>query len=340
MTGRRIVHVVVPDGFDDPHRVSGGSIYDRRLARTLPAHGWQVGVVRAGADPAAALAALPEGSAVLLDGLVARRIPAAVEAEAERLRVVVLAHMVSAAFPAAHPDDVEGERRALCAARHVIATSDWTRDEVTAHAGVPGERITVAVPGTDDAPAAEGTPSGTALLCLGVVAPHKGQDVLVDTLALLDRTPSWTCMIAGSLTTHPAFAQRVRDIAAGAGVADRVRMPGVLTGAELADAYRRTDLLVAPSRVEASGMAIAEALRRGIPVVATSAGGIPQTVAGGAATLVPPGQPAALRDVLDRWMTDPSLRRRVKAEALGARTRLPRWADTAAVVADALERLR
>lgn len=334
------VHFIVPGGIDDPHRTSGGNVFDRRLAAGLAGTGWEVRMIEADAAPEveAALALLPAGAVVVIDGLVARRAPAVIEAAREDLRIVVLAHMVSAAFPDADPQEVEGERRALRAARCVIATSEWTRSELQTRAGVRSARIVVATPGTADAAVAGGTATGAALLCVGVVAPHKGQDVLVEALATLDAELPWVCTIAGSLTTCPEFADGVSARASALG--DRVRLPGVLSEHELDDAYARTDLLVAPSRVESYGMAIADALRRGIPVVASTAGGIPQTVAASAAAvLVPPDDPAELHRALHRWMVDPGLRDRLRGAALRARSALPRWRDTSERVAATLARL-
>lgn len=337
----RVMHFIVPGGIDDPARASGGNVFDRRVAAGLDDGGWDVRMIHADAAPAVAdaLAQLPAGAVVLIDGLVAGHAPDAVEAAAGRLRIVVLAHMVSASFPDADPDAVAGEGRALRAARCVIATSEWTRDELLARDGIPVERIVVALPGAADAPAASGTVHGGALLCVGVVAPHKGQDVLIEALRTLDAPEPWTCTIAGSLSTCPAYAHRVATLAASFG--DRVTMPGVLTWSELDEAYQHTDLLVAPSRVESYGMAIADAMRRGIPVVASTAGGIPQTVAGsGAAVLVPPDDPVALSRELRRWIADPDLRTRLKREALRTRSTLPRWRDTADRVGSTLARMR
>jgi glycosyltransferase involved in cell wall biosynthesis len=342
VAGDRIVHLLVPDGLDDPQRTSGGNVFDRHLATGLMDRGWDVRMTEADAAPAVetALAALPAGALVVIDGLVAGWAPAAVETAAQHLTVVVLAHMVRAAFPDADSKDVEGERRALTAAHRVIATSEWTREELIDHEQIPAQRITVAVPGTAAAAAAQGTPGGGALLCVGVIAPHKGQDVLVEALRMLDADVAWTCTIAGSLTAHPGYAGDVSARAAGAGLRDRVRMPGPLAGEELDAAYRKADLVVAPSRVESYGMAVADALARGIPVVASTAGGLPQTVAGsGAALLVPPGEPAALSAALQRWMIDPRLHSRLKDEAMRTRSTLPRWGDTVDRVEDTLRRL-
>ena len=83
----REVHVIVPDGIDDPGRPSGGNTYDRQVCQGLAALGWTVhehavygGWPRAGAAEHAALARairrIPDGAVVLLDGLVACAAPA------------------------------------------------------------------------------------------------------------------------------------------------------------------------------------------------------------------------------------------------------------------------
>jgi len=325
---------VVPEGVDDPARVSGGNVYDRRVRDGLRALGWGVEVVATGASGAGeALAAVPDGGLALVDGLVAGWAAAAVEAASRRARVVVLAHMVSSAFADAEPATVAAEERALRAAHRVIATSGWTAGELVRRGVADAGRVAVAIPGSDDRPASIGPVGYRALLCLGVVAPHKGQDVLLAALGRL-ADADWSLTIAGSTATDPAFAARVAAAAAPFG--RRVRMAGVLDGAELDRVYHGAGVLVAPSRVEGFGMAIADARRRGMPVIAAAAGGIPEAVAGGGAVLVRPGDAGALADALQRWMTDPALRARLRLGALRARSRAPRWSDTVARVAEVL----
>lgn len=342
---RAVVHFMVPDAIDDPARVSGGNVVDRHIRDGLAARGWSVRMspvdVHSPAAIRAALAHVPDDGLVLIDGLIAGRAPTAMEACAARLRIVVLAHMVSASFPDADPRDVEGEKRALAVARCVITTSTWTRRELRDRELVASGRIVVAQPGSEEAEPAIGTPHGGALLCVGVVAPHKGQDTLIEALASLGPRGEWTCTIAGSLSAEPTFVKRLARRADEAGIDDRIELAGVLDGWELDRAYRRADLFVAPSRVESYGMAIADALRRGLPVVASSVGGIPQTVAPSrAAVLVPPGEPEELGDVLRRWMVDPGLRARLTEDARSARSRLPRWSGTVDRVARTLVSVR
>jgi hypothetical protein len=326
---------VVPGGIDDPERVSGGNVYDRHVRDGLRRRGWGLRMC-APADRAELVTSLAEvaiGERVMIDGLVAGWDAAAVEALAAGARVIVLAHMVAAAFPGAASEVVEAERRVLAAAERVIATSPWTADELIRRGLVESRRLFVAAPGSRPAIAPLRPSTHHELLCVGVIAPHKGHDILLDALSRLT-DDDWVCTVAGSSSADPDFAA---SIAAGTARFDgRVRLTGVLVGAELDAAYRRAGLLVAPSRVESFGMAIADAQRLGLPVIASDVGGIPQTVAAGGAILVAPDDPVALAEALQHWMSDPALRARLRDEAAHARSSAPRWTDTVARVDEIL----
>ena len=113
------VHVIVPEGIDDPVRPSGGNAYDRQVCRGLAALGWAVhehavpgAWPRPGATGHAALArtvrAIPDGAVVLLDGLIASAAPEVLVPQASRLREIVLVHMPLGHRP---PDDEAGAVR-------------------------------------------------------------------------------------------------------------------------------------------------------------------------------------------------------------------------------------
>jgi glycosyltransferase involved in cell wall biosynthesis len=309
------VHVVVPEGIDDPARPSGGNVYDRHVFSGLAATGWTVHEhpVSAGSPPA--LEPIPDGAVVLVDGLVAS--PALVP-HARRVRLVVLVHMPVG-------DRREGE--VLSAAAAVVTTSAWSRRRLLELHALPAERVHVAEPGVDAAELAAGTASGGQLLCVAAVIPGKGHDVLLDALATLADLP-WHCLCVGSLERDPAFAQRLRR----RGLAD---FPGPRTGAELDRAYAAADLLVLPSRGEAYGMVVTEALARGLPVVASDVGGVPEALGRGG-LLVPAGDRAALAAALRDWLVDGGLREELRAAARERRESLPRWEATTSVVAGVL----
>lgn len=329
---------VVPDTIDDPLRVSGGNRYDRRVRDGLREDGWTVTMLLVPSDEpgwaARALARLPERALVLVDGLIAVREPGALVADRTRLRIVVLAHMVSES-----PDGLLGddELAAFRAARRIVATSGWTRCQLLEQDAADPHRIVVAHPGADAAPATEPSPDGGRLLCVAAVAPHKGQDLLIRALAGFADRPGWTCTLAGSLEVAPDFVAAVEAVIEAAGLTDRVRFAGVLTGGALDAAYASADLVVVPSRSESYGMVVAEALAHGLPVLTTGVGGIPEAITrDDAAMIVPPDDPWAIRVVLQQWWASAARRDALKKAALEAREAGRRWEDTVAVVASAL----
>jgi len=338
------VHVIVPEGIDDPARPSGGNTYDRRVCAELAALGW---TVREHAVPdAAALARavrrMPEGAVVLLDGLIASTAPEALVPHAGRLRQVVLVHMPLGHRP---PKGQAGavrtrEREVLAAATAIVTTSAWGRRRLRELYALPDERVHVAEPGVDAAPLAHGSLAGDALLCVAAVTPDKGHDVLLDALAMAADLP-WRCTCVGSLVRAPALADAVRHQARDSGLGERVRFPGPRTGEELDRAYAAADLLVHPSLAETYGMVVTEALSRGLPVLATDVGGVREALGHGEegvrpGLLVPPGDSAALAAALRAWLEDAELRDRLRRAARERRATLRPWAATASAVADVL----
>jgi glycosyltransferase involved in cell wall biosynthesis len=344
------VHVVVPEGLDDPARSSGGNLYDRRICQGLAAMGWAVhehpiagAWPRPGAAGHAALARaverIPDGALALLDGLIASAAPEALVPHASRLRQVVLVHM-----PLGHrPPDAEvraQERAVLEAAVAVVTTSAWTRRRLAKLYGLPSDRIHVAEPGVDAAGLAPGTAAGDALLCVAAVTRDKGHDVLLDALATAADLP-WRCACVGSLRRDPAFADAVRRRARDGGLGDRVRFPGPRTGPELDRAYAAADVLVLASHAETYGMVVTEALERGLPVIAAEVGGVTEALGHGEdgtrpGLLVAPGDPAALGAALRAWLRDAELRGRLRRAARERRASLPRWPSTTSVLAGVL----
>jgi len=331
------VHVVVPEGIDDPARPSGGNRYDRRVCDELTAAGWAVHEhgVAGRAALAQTVERLPDDAAVLLDGLVATGEPETLVPHAARLREVVLVHMPLGHRPA-DADARAREQAVLRAADAVVTTSAWTRRRLAELYGLGGERMHVAPPGVDAADVAPGSPSGGALLCVAAVTRDKGHDVLLEALSAIGDLP-WQCVCVGSLERDRAYADALRARHDG-----RVRFRGARTGPALEDAYAQADLLVLPSRAEAYGMVVTEALARGLPVLATDVGGVHEAL--GAAPdgtrpglLVAPGDARALAAALRAWLTEADLRARLRQAARERRAALRGWPATAAVIARVLE---
>jgi glycosyltransferase involved in cell wall biosynthesis len=353
------VHVVLPGDIDDPAAPSGGNVYDRRVCDGLTEAGWSVrelAVPGAWPDPgpaghialAEALAGVPEHGVVLIDGLVACAAPQVVVPHAGRLRMVVLVHLPLAdetgLTPRAAAELDARERETLRAATAVVATSGWAARRLIEHHGLPADRVHVAAPGVDGSPIAAGGDGATQLTCVAAVTPRKGHDVLVEALAGLSDLP-WRFGFVGALDRAPGHVAELRRTVAASRLGDRVCFAGPRTGDGLAAVYAGTDLAVLASRTETYGMVVTEALGRGIPVLATDVGGVPEALGRTPdgrlpGLLVPPEDPAALAGALRRWLTEPDTRRDLRRAARDRRATLPGWAATAHTVAEILQQGR
>jgi len=350
MSVRQLVFVVP----GDLGSVTGGYGYDRQMIAGLRAAGRAVDVVALDAGfpwpDAAALAhasqqvaAIRDGAVVVVDGLAFGAMPGLAEQHATRLCWVSLVHHPLALEAGLLPQQAralfDSERRALATVRGVIVTSAATARELTAY-GVPAERVHAVRPGTDSAPLATGggAGDGLSLLCVATLIPRKGHAVLIEALrGLQDR--AWTLHCVGSATWDADTADALRSTIAEHGLGDRVLLHGEVPTVVLQSMYAEADAVVLPSHFEGYGMALAEALAHGLPVVSTAAGAIPDTVPGDAGVLVPPGDAVALRTALAALLDDPALRARLAAGARAARADLPSWPQAVARFAAVLDSL-
>ncbi|MEU4665821.1 glycosyltransferase family 4 protein, partial [Micromonospora chalcea] len=164
------------------------------------------------------------------------------------------------------------------------------------------------------------------ILSVGRLHPQKRYDVLIDAAARWrTRTPAPVVVIAGSGPAYLPLAARI----------SAARAPVTLLGhrTDVADLLAGADLAVVTSDWEARQLFAQEALRAGVPLVATAVGGLPELVGDGA-VLVPPGDvdavDAAVRDLLD----DPVRRAEVGRRGLARAATWPTEADTVAALAD------
>ena len=343
------LHVVVPEGVDDPTRPSGGNTYDLRVCRGLATLGWSVTIhAMPGGwperEPSALLGldvlleSVADHELVLVDGLIASTAPEKLVRHSDRLRIVTLMHMPLGAS-SGDAGVVQRERTALQTCAGVIATSEWTRAWLMSHYGLPAGKVHVAMPGVDSAPSARPGGRSRRLLCVAAVTPTKGQDVLVDALVSIGDL-EWTCTLVGSTTRDVPFADGVRARAQHPAIAGRVTLAGPQVGRDLDDAYLGAGLVILPSRAETYGMVITEALARGIPVVATAVGGTAEALGGVPSgvpgLLVPPGDAFALATALRRWLADVDLRAELRRAATARRQELTDWSHTSEQVARVL----
>jgi len=356
----RSVAFVVPGDIETP---TGGYIYDREILAGLKTLGWRTTVHALDASfprptPAALRAAratfagLAERSVVVIDGLALPGLDRVLADEARRLAIVALVHHPVALETGLAPDDARvfaaAEQRALTYAQRVITTSQWTARTLAVD-GVPISQLRVVEPGvdrrktrgsTDPQAAASAEHSGATetlkLLCVATLTPRKGHALLLEALNEL-RDRHWHLTCAGSLLRDAPTVAAIQHQIDRLSLRKRVSLLGDLDRDALDRQYERADLFVLPSYLEGYGMALAEAIAHGIPVISTTAGAIPETVPASAGVLVPPGDARALTKALARVIDDPTRRAALAAAARAARASLPTWAGAAKKFAAALD---
>jgi glycosyltransferase involved in cell wall biosynthesis len=333
---------------------TGGYGYDRRMIAELQKLGWQVDVIalgegfpRPGADTKAAardkLAGVPEGCPIVVDGLAFGVLPEAAKELRERNPLLALVHHPLALETGLAPTDAAtlktSEYDALPAARGVVVTSPSTGQLLIDDYDVPPDLITVVRPGTDRGDTAKGSNDGIVrLLSVGSVVPRKGHDVLIAALAPLASLP-WRLTIAGDRVRDEVTAAQLDADIVSHQLAGRIDLLGALPQDRLAALYTGADLFVLASRFEGYGMAFAEALAHGLPVVGTTAGAIPDTVPPDAGVLIEPDDVKALTRTLRMLIENPKERQWFASGALAAGKELPGWEEQAKLLAGAIEAL-
>jgi glycosyltransferase involved in cell wall biosynthesis len=331
---------------------TGGYAYDARMIEELAKLGWGADVLDLGhefprpsaacrAAARAALASVPHGQCIVIDGLALGVMPDEAAGLSATHKLVGLVHhplALETGLTGAEADALRtSERTALSHMRHVIVTSPATKRHLVADYGVTASQVTVAMPGVEPVAPSRGSRDGTvALLSVGAVVPRKGYDLLIAALAGMPELP-WRLTIVGDRDRAPATAAQLGSAIAAARLDGRVTLAGAVSSDELTAFYASADLFVLPSRHEGYGMAFAEAIAHGVPVVGTTAGAIPDTVPDGAGILVPPDDVAALSVALRTLIGDAHARAGLAAAARVAAAKLPTWPASAKIFAHVLE---
>jgi glycosyltransferase involved in cell wall biosynthesis len=242
---------------------------------------------------------VPKGRPIVIDGLAFGVLPEAAETLSETHPLIALVH-----HPLALETGLTPERPRRCAKRapRLVLYAGGRANSRRPRARLrrlrrPAERITVAPPGTDRAPQIRRHIRPIALLAVGSVVPRKGYDLLVEALAGLLDLP-WQLTIVGDARDprRPPTNCGGHRASQAQPAYDRGRSPV----SRLAELYGASDLFVLPSRYEGFGMAYAEAIAHGLPVIGTTGGRHPGTVPRTAGILVPPDDVPALAAALRR----------------------------------------
>jgi len=334
----------------DLNTATGGYGYDRRIMSELKALGWLVEHIELGDGfpwPTSEtrntaldrLEALSPQTPIVIDGLAFGVMAKEAELLADHFPLIALVHHPLAlenGLSAIQQQQLwQSETAALAHASHVVVTSPATA-KLMLEFNLKPERISTVLPGTQRYGFGDGSKGSVVqLLSVGTLTPRKGFDVLIEALATL-KNLAWHLTIVGDGVRDPACAADLAARIIANGLTDRIIRLGTLSAEALSERYRQADVFVLASHFEGYGMAYAEAMAHGLPVIGTTGGAIPGTVPASAGLLVEPGNVQALAGVVRTMVEDETARARFAAGARATALSLPSWEDSARLFAHVL----
>lgn len=334
------VHWIQPGPLD---KRTGGFVYNRRVITGLRDKGLDVVLHELSErypNPSASdrghaallLVDLPDNSLVIVDGLAFAVLAEEMAPHAHRLRLVELCHHPLALETGMSEETARtlfnAEKSALMFAKAVITTSLATVRDLEPFAVAPRTPVTAVLPGVDVSSLAKGS-NGPAvhMACVASLTRRKGHRFLIDALGGL-RELDWHLTCAGGGQHEPDTADAITEQVKALGLEERITLVGELAGDALSNVYADADLFVLPSLHEGYGMVLVEALARGLPIISTTAGAIPDVVPSDAGILVAPGDSGALAAALSRLLLDKAERLMLAEGAKRARENLRPWTAT------------
>jgi glycosyltransferase involved in cell wall biosynthesis len=328
--------LIVPAPFN---RVSGGYAYDRRIVVGLREAGHTIRVIElAGQHPltddlardaaCAAWESIGDDEHPIIDGLALPAFAGLDDALSARSAVGLIHHptALETGFSASERASLLAiEKRLLPRLARIVTTSETTAEQLASVFGVDPERTKVIVPGTDDAPRSPGSGGPTChILSIGTLVPRKGHDVLLRAFARLFDL-DWRLIIVGSADHDPVHARMLTAMAEELGIARQVDFAGEVTGDALEALWRKADLFALATHWEGYGMAIAEALKRGVPVAVSDGGAAGKLVTEMSGVVCPVGDWINLSKALRRMIFGAELRREMAEAAWQVGQTLPNW---------------
>jgi glycosyltransferase involved in cell wall biosynthesis len=316
-----------------PTQLTGGHLFHQRLAERAPAHRAELRFVQARItrDPLGrSRTADATADATVIDSLAAA--PVAPWLLGRRRRVAAMIHQEVGGV---------GHHRVSAAAQARLDLVCYRRCQLLMASSAT---LVVVEPGCD-LPAVTGPlpelrqGRRVAVLCVANWSPAKGIVDLLDAVAATP-PPDVTLHLVGDDDADAGYAATVHARLARPELADRVVRHGPLPPAQVAAMYRAADAFAVPSYAESYGMAVAEALVAGLPVVAWAAGNVPHLVTDGRnGCLLAPGDVLGLAEVLARLATDDAWRAALGAAARQRGALLPTWDAAAATFYGAVSAL-
>lgn len=226
--------------------------------------------------------------------------------------------------------------RSVREADRLTTISEYSRSQIVQHLGADPSRLTVIYPGLAPVPSLAARERGVAIrtpyaLYVGATEPHKNLDLLLKAWRGLPPAGLDLAIVGRPGRDHRRLLDAARRLAG------RVQVVGPVDDDELERWYAGAAVFVFPSRTEGFGYPPLEAMQRGVPVVASRAGALPE-VLGDAALFHDPDDHDGLRAHLELLMGDHAVRSRLVERGRQQAQRYS-WSSTASAMAGLLHEL-
>lgn len=320
------LHFLIPGDIDI---FTSCYIYDRRIIEGLKSKGHIVKLHRLPDDfpfPSKGslqlcnqiIKTIPKSEPIVIDGLAFGAIPSILKVVYGMNPIIGLIHLplsVDPNYSAYQRTIITGpEKEAFGYASKFIVTSEYTA-EIFANLGIEEKNVNLVIPGLDNFSKKKDYPeTPKKLLSIANLCRNKDHNILVSALSALSNK-DWILHCYGNLDFDRNYLSEFQALIRRNKLQDKILIHGIISGKELNDVYLDADLFIHPSDFEVYGMALAEALAHGIPVVASTGGGICRTIPAKMAQFFKPGDVYGLQSILEELFENPDLYKRLYTKA-------------------------
>jgi glycosyltransferase involved in cell wall biosynthesis len=329
----------------DPGQLTGGYLYQRQLAKAAASHGARIDFlsVKPGlfakqiAETRSILRRTTRADVLVVDSIVMAAAAPWISETARRVPVIGIAHQQAGGTDHGLVRTVLQKKLDLLGYRRctaIVAVSEWLATRLMT-VGLTQERISVVPPGLDGTAAwsiasvdlRQGRQA--AALCVANWRRNKGIDLLIEAVSSFD-SRLLTLHLVGNTSVDPAYERTLRARLRMPDLRDRVVVHGAIAPRAVHELMGSADFLVHPSRHEAYGAVVAEAMAAGLPVVGFSVDNLPYLVRDGLdGMLAPAGDCAALARALRLMVENPRSRADMADSAAEHARQFPSWSETA-----------
>lgn len=333
------LHFLIPGDIDT---LASCYIYDKRLIEGLKQRGHQVEVHRLNDDfpfpsdesiqhCSQTVKNIAKSETVIVDSLALGVIPSILKELSLTNPVIGLIHLPLSADPnySAYQRTLitSQEIEAFRLVKNFIVSSEFTR-ETLINFGIEEHKINLVIPGIDDFPQKKNYPDQpTKLLSIANMCRSKDHSLLVRALTAL-KDKDWVLHCYGNLDWDRDYLADFQSLIRKNNLQKKILIHSTISGQELSDAYLDADLFVHPSDFEIYGMALVEALAHGLPVIASTGGGILKTIPPKMGQFFKPSDVYGLQSILEELFENPEIYKRLYTHALTYKQTAQTWSKS------------